>query len=50
MKATKYRAYLVQLSSSPFWAIWGVWGISGDLDTLGAKSDVRLLLGDPDFL
>jgi len=48
--ATKYRALLAQLSSSPFEAIWGVWGILGDLGTCGAKSDVRFLLGDPDFL
>ena len=50
IKATKYRAYLAQLSSSPLRCIWGVWGILGDLGTLGAKSVVRFLLGDPDLL
>jgi len=50
IKATKYRAYLAQLSSSPLRCIWGVCVIFGDLGTCGAKSDVRFLLGDPDFL
>jgi len=45
--ATKFRAYLVELSRSPFWAIWGFWGYVATSD---AKSDVKFLLGNPNFL
>jgi len=34
----------------PILGYLGRLGISGDLDTLGAKSDVRFLFGDFDFL